>query len=91
VAPTPGRAEPSGLKLSPEDIAVHLARGEDKLKRGELAAARLYFERVALAGDKRGARGMAWTYDPAILAGLPVLGPGADPAKARLWYERARP
>jgi hypothetical protein len=77
------------LALSPDEIAVHLARGEAKLKAGELAAARLYFERVALAGDKRGALGMARTYDPAVLAGLPVLGPKADPAAAKAWYERA--
>jgi hypothetical protein len=77
------------LKLSPEDIAAHLARGEERLKRGELAAARLYFERVALAGDRRGAHGMARTYDPAVLAGLPILGPQGDAAAARNWYQRA--
>jgi hypothetical protein len=68
---------------------VHLARGEAKLKAGELGAARLFFERVALAGERRGALGMARTYDPAVLAGLPVLGPQADPAAAKQWYERA--
>jgi hypothetical protein len=77
------------LNLSPEDIAAHLSRGEERLKRGELAAARLYFERVALAGDRRGAHGMARTYDPAVLAGLPILGPQADAAVARQWYQRA--
>ena len=77
------------LKLSPEDIAAHLARGEEWLKRGELAAARLYFERVALAGDRRGAHGMARTYDPAVLAGLPILGLQGDAAAARHWYQRA--
>jgi hypothetical protein len=77
------------LRLSPEDIAAHLARGEERLKRGELAAARLYFERVALAGDRRGAHGMARTYDPAVLAGLPILGPQGDAAAARNWYQRA--
>ena len=68
---------------------MHLARGEAKLKAGELAAARLYFERVALAGDRRGAIGMARTFDPAVLVGLPVIGPQADPATAKQWYERA--
>jgi hypothetical protein len=77
------------LKLSSEEVAAHLDRGEEKLKRGDLAAARLYFERVALAGDRRGALGMARTYDPAVLAGLPVLGPGADADAARQWYQRA--
>jgi hypothetical protein len=82
-------APPRSLALSSEEIAAHLVRGEAKLKAGELAAARLYFERVALAGDRRGALGMARTYDPAVLAGLPVLGPQPDPAAAKAWYERA--
>jgi TPR repeat protein len=84
--PRPGSP---ALTLSSEEIATHLARGEERLKAGELAAARLYFERVALAGDARGALGMARTYDPAVLARLPVLGPRADPAAAKAWYERA--
>jgi len=84
-----GEASRPALNLSPEEIAVHLARGEERLKAGELAAARLYFERVALSGDPRGALGMARTYDPAVLAGLPILGPRSDPAAARQWYQRA--
>jgi hypothetical protein len=93
--PVPARVEPPPapqpppFKLSAEEIAAHLMRGEERLKRGEVAAARLYFERVALAGDRRGAHGMARTYDPAVLASLPVLGRHADPAAARLWYQRA--
>jgi hypothetical protein len=96
VSPVPAAERPAPpamraplVTLSPEEIAAHLARGEERLNRGELAAARLYFERVALAGDRRGAHGMARTYDPAVLAGLPLLGPQADAAAARLWYGRA--
>jgi hypothetical protein len=77
------------LALSQDEIAAHLARGEERLKAGEVAAARLFFERVALSGDARGALGMARTYDPAVLAKLPVLGAHADAAAAGTWYERA--
>jgi hypothetical protein len=78
------------VTLSADDVAAHLAHGEDKLKAGEVAAARLYFERVALSGDARGALGMARTYDAAVLASLPVIGPQPDAAAARTWRERAR-
>ena len=89
--PVESRRDPAGpvLRLSPEEVEAHLARGEDKLKAGEVAAARLYFERVALSGDARGALGMARTYDPAVLATLPLIGPQGDAAAARLWRERA--
>ena len=83
-------APPPLVTLSGAEVAAHLAQGEDKLKAGEVAAARLYFERVALSGDARGALGMARTYDPAVLATLPVIGPQPDAAAARTWRDRAR-
>jgi hypothetical protein len=83
-------APPPLVSLSATEVAAHLAQGEDKLKAGEVAAARLYFERVALSGDARGALGMARTYDAAVLATLPVIGPQPDAAAARTWRDRAR-
>jgi hypothetical protein len=83
-------APPPLVTLSAAEVAAHLAQGEDKLKVGEVAAARLYFERVALSGDARGALGMARTYDAAVLATLPVIGPQPDAGAARTWRERAR-
>lgn len=87
--PSPASDAPAPA-LSTAEIEAHLARGEDKIRAGELAAARLFFERVALSGDPRGAIGMARTYDADVLAALPVIGPRADAAAARTWYERAR-
>jgi hypothetical protein len=83
------RAPSTPLSLSPEVIAAHLTRGEQKLRAGELSTARLYFERVVRAGDARGALGMARTYDPAVLADLPLIGPQGDADMARKWYQRA--
>jgi hypothetical protein len=91
-SPLPLRAErpaSASLTLSSEALATHLARGDQKLRAGELATARLYFERVVQAGDARGAIGMARSYDPAVLADLPLIGPQGDADLARKWYQRA--
>jgi TPR repeat protein len=50
---------------------------------GDYSAARRLYQRTVPAGSAQGARGVARTYDPA------VLGPGspeADPAAAATWY-----
>jgi hypothetical protein len=75
--------------LGDAEMASYLARGNDMLQNGDLATARLFFQRVAEAGDPRGALGMARSYDPAVLEKLPFYGLGADATAARQWYERA--
>ena len=50
-----------------------------------MAAARLVLQRVADAGDARGALALAATYDPTVLEKLPVHGFAANVALARRW------
>jgi hypothetical protein len=76
--------------MSGEEIVAHLQKGEERLAAGDVAVARLYFERVAESGDPRGATGMARTYDAEVLARLPVIGLTPDPDTARRWSERAK-
>ncbi|MER2268227.1 sel1 repeat family protein, partial [Methylobacterium oxalidis] len=66
-----------------------VARGEQLLTAGEVAAARLFFQRVASEGDARGARGMARSYDQAVLRTLPVVGLEGSRAEAERWYLKA--
>ena len=75
--------------LSIEDVEIYFKRGEEKLQAGEVAAARLYLARILRNGDRRGAVGMAWTFDPEVLAGLPVIDRDGNPDLAETWYERA--
>jgi hypothetical protein len=91
-APTapPAAPEPGRLQMSGEEIVAHLQKGEERLAAGDVAVARLYFERVAESGDPRGATGMARTYDAEVLARLPVIGLTPDPDAARRWSERAK-
>ena len=80
----PARSEPL-RRLASEEIRLHLERGEALLAQGDLAAARLFFERVAEAGDARGAFGLARSYDPAVLSRLPVHGVAGNVAEAERW------
>lgn len=57
---------------------------------GDVAAARVLFERAAEAGDGNAALALGATYDPAVLAKLGVRGITPDAEKAHRWYEKAR-
>jgi len=86
-ASLPGADAP---RLSATEVAALIARGDTFLAAGDIASARLFFERAADSGDGRAAMRMAMTYDAAFLdrAGLRSL--GNDPERAAAWYRRAR-
>jgi hypothetical protein len=69
---------------------AYLAKAEAALRIGDLAVARLFFGRVAEAGDARGATGMARTYDERELKKLPVFGLKGERAEVERWQARAR-
>ena len=90
-APKPAtQPGPDAPRLSAAEAATLMARGDDFLAAGDIASARLFFERAADLGDGRAAMRMALTYDAAFLdrAGLRNL--GSDPERAATWYRRAR-
>ena len=75
--------------LSAAQIDRLLTRGTELLRTGDIASARLLFLLAAAAGDRRGAKGVGMTYDPHVLAHLPVVGLTPDREQAELWYEQA--
>jgi hypothetical protein len=75
--------------LDPQEVANLVKRGEDYIKNGDLAAARLVLRRAASADDPQAALALAATFDPIVFAELGVLGFQPDLAQARNWYERA--
>lgn len=85
----PAAAEPGLSPLSDEQIDRLLSRGEDLLRNGDIASARLLFLRVAAAGDRRGAKAVGMTYDPNVHVRLPIVGLAADPEQAQFWYGKA--
>jgi len=76
--------------LNQREISVLVSRGEEYLKAGQIAAARLVLQRAADVHDPRGTLMLGATYDPIVLERLGVLGLTADAETARIWYEKAR-
>ncbi|MCR0984410.1 SEL1-like repeat protein [Roseomonas populi] len=97
-AETPGeeirpeaRAEPAAPPAGsdPALLQLLLRRGDALLALGDVSAARLFYERAAMAGSSPAAVAMARTYDPAILAELGVRGLRPERDAAIAWYRRA--
>jgi TPR repeat protein len=87
--PAAAARPPSERPPSSTDISLILARGDSLFGVGDIASARLFYERVADAGDGQAALRLGETYDPAFLerAQLRVQG---DRAQGVFWYRRAR-
>jgi len=64
-------------------------KGQELLQRGDVDAARKFFERAADLGLAQGAMALATSYDPNELAKLKVVGLQGNAAAARKWYDRA--
>jgi hypothetical protein len=76
--------------LDPREVAALIRRGQDLLASGDVQSARLLLMRGAEARDARAALLVGTTYDPALLRQIGADGPLADPAQARIWYQRAK-
>jgi hypothetical protein len=76
--------------LSNTELAELLDHGDALLRNGDVASARLFYERAAGAGDGRAALRLGATFDPEFLGRLGLGKLQANPAEARSWYSRAR-
>jgi hypothetical protein len=70
------------------EISALMARGDELFRIGDLASARLFYERAVDAGHRQAALRLGESYDPSFLAlnGIPVRG---DAVLAARWYKRA--
>ena len=84
----PAPSPESNPRLSAGQITELLDRGDSFLHAGDVASARLFYERAADAGDWQAAIRMGATFDPAFLgrAGVRTVG---EPTKAQSWYRDA--
>lgn len=89
--PVPGPAPTTAgaTQLSNNEIAMLVTRGKDFLKDGDLASARLLFQRAAAAGNAEAAFMLGTTFDPLFIRRMGVVGMQPDLARAREWYKRA--
>jgi hypothetical protein len=89
VAAQPPQASPPAAQSATSAVEDLLARGDERLRSGDVAAARLFYEKAASAGSARGALMMGATYDPSFLATIGVYGIPGDAKQAATWYQRA--
>jgi hypothetical protein len=89
--PRTGRPSAPALPAADRERAEGLLnRGRKLLASGNIASARLFFQRAADAGLADGALAMGDTFDPIELSRLNAVGIHPDPKEARRWYEKAR-
>jgi TPR repeat protein len=81
---------PPGSGIANTQLTELLDHGDARLRNGDVASARLFYERAAGAGDGRAALRLGATFDPEFLGRLGLSKLQADPAEARSWYSRAR-
>jgi TPR repeat protein len=81
---------PPASGLANTQLTELLDHGDARLRNGDVASARLFYERAAGAGDGRAALRLGATFDPEFLGRLGLSKLQANPAEARSWYSRAR-
>jgi hypothetical protein len=77
------------VALDDSEIAMLIKRGNNLLKDGDFAAARLLFERGANAGSAEAALALGSTYDPLVVKRLGAIMVRPDVENARKWYQIA--
>jgi hypothetical protein len=88
--PSPPAQFPAGQHPSTADIAALVTRGDAFLSAGDVASARLFYERAADAGDSAAALRLGATFDPNFLGRVGIRGDRGDSGQAESWYRRAR-
>ena len=83
--------EPSvSRRLDAGQLTALVARGNALVATGDLAGARLLYQRAAEAGNARAALTLAETYDPIVLETLGESGLAPNVTMARAWYRKAK-
>jgi hypothetical protein len=77
-------------RLSTEEMAALLARGDSLLSVGDVASARLFYQRLADAGGGLAAIRLGETFDQLFLDRVRMRSVRGDPGAALFWYRRAR-
>jgi TPR repeat protein len=87
--PVAAAAPPPARTLDAEELATLMNRAKGLLAAGDIPPARLLLERAADAQEPVAALMLARTYDPDVLGTRDARNIIADPATARVWYQRA--
>jgi hypothetical protein len=95
VAPTPAANAPAPIapaepRISAAEAAEMLSQGDAAFGVGDIASARLFYERAADAGSGEAALRLGETYDPNFLERAKLRSVHGDPKAAIQWYRRAK-
>jgi TPR repeat protein len=82
--------QPAAVRLPAEELAGLRARGDTLFGNGDIASARLFYERAAEGGDAQASLRLAETYDAAFLVRAGLSGVRGDLAMAARWYRQAQ-
>ena len=86
----PNPTAPSEPRLTAAETAALLSRGDSLFSVGDVASARLYYERAADAGNGDAALRLGETYDPTFLERAKLRAIKGDLKTAAFWYLRAK-
>jgi TPR repeat protein len=81
---------PSEPRLTAAEAAALLSRGDSLFSVGDVASARLYYERAADTGNGDAALRLGETYDPTFLERAKLRAIKGDLKTAAFWYRRAK-
>ena len=76
--------------MAPRQVLQLIKRGRKRMAMGDIALARLLFERAARAGSAVAAFALAESYDPNYIQQLGVIGIRGNAVMARHWYLNAQ-
>jgi TPR repeat protein len=82
-----GATRPQPPQRDVAEIAQMVKRGAELMANGDVAAARLMYQRAAEAGEEKAAFALAETYDPLVPARAAIT---PDVGLAQIWYGRAK-
>src|SRR5262249_41318969 len=85
VAPASEQSVTPSDQSNADEIVILLKRGQELMRHGDLAAARLALRHAADAKNAEAALTLGATYDPVTLRELRVYGFSADVGMARTW------
>jgi hypothetical protein len=72
-----------------EVARIGMERGDERMRQGDVVAARRFYQMAADAGMVQAATAIGRTFDPVYLRHIRVRGAFADAQRAKQWYENA--
>jgi hypothetical protein len=85
----PDRSGAATAPMSSELVMAFQKRGDEMLSIGDIAGARLFYERAGASGYAPAATSAGKTHDPMFLKETGARGIQPDPEKAAEWYRKA--